>query len=438
MAEEETAKDISEFSFGDVVRTIWSRKLVAAIVAVVITVAGTLALFYGYNSGVNYYESSFIINFPVTAGGLIEYPDGKSRNFRDFISEENLKTIKETSEAFEDFNVLRILKSGGISISQSGDEDTSTFTIKVKEHFFPSKNVAEMFVDSIVHTVTRDLQNNIELNAESVRSGFNSSLGNERKVEFLTKQIDYFTARFNGIENMSINALAKIDSLTYSLNALKGSLHTHFYESDVEALKSFTEVRIELKRQLESAEAVLDNLLKAGASASEGGSSVIIQGADIVKYTEKVNSLTKEISYIDNYLAPYKTAENEYNIPAEITDKNNEQFDSALNYVLDGICELSTKYEAEHWLYYPAVSYAGLQIDLVYGMKLSYCIIVSLLCGIIIAAITAYIVARRSEKKRAKAAVSAEKAETPVTVTENSAKESEISRENIDTENKES
>ncbi len=427
---EEEKTENKELSFGGIIRTILSRKFLALIIMVAITLAGTLALYFGYNAAKNQYESSFTINFPVTDGGLIEYPDGKSRNYRDFVSEENLKKVKATSVTLKDIDVSKMIKEGGISIAQqSGNK--SSFTIKVKTYYFSSENVAEQFIDSIVHTVTRDLQNNIDKNAESVRKGFENSLGNERKVEFLSKQIDYFTARFNGIENMSTEALVEIDSLTYTLKALKGSLHTHFYESDVDALKSFVSVRVELKRQLESAQAVLDNLMKAGANASADstGSSVIIQGADIVYYTQKVDSLTKEISDLENYLEPYKVSEGQYSIPEQITDKNNEKFDNSLSGVLDGVCELSTKYEAEHWLYYPAVSYDGQRVNLVYGFKLVYCIIISLLVGIIVAAIVAYAVARRSEKKSAvNAAENAEPAD--VEIKEVEVKEDGESKEN--------
>ena len=402
--DEEIKKDGKEFSFGDFIRTIWSRKFLALIIALAITLAGTLALYFGYNAVSDTYESLFSINFSVSDSGLIEYPDGRSRNFRDFVSYDNLTEIKKSetySKALSAVDVAEMVSNGGISISQSGKDSTTSFVLKIDKKYFPSEEVAETFVDAIVQTVTRDLLANIEKSAESVRSGFKKSAGNERKVDFLTRQIAYYNSRFNNIKNMSSDALAEINYLSYALTALEGSLHTNYYESDVEVLRNFVNVRVELERQLEIAQAVLDNLMKAGADASDGTGSVIIQGAQIVEYTEKVNTLTKQIDDIDNYLKPYKDeqVEGKYNIPDKITDEGNEDFDDALLEVLNGVCELSTKYEAEHWLYYPAVSYEGSPINLVHGLDLVFCILISLIVGIVVAAIVAYIVARRSQKK---------------------------------------
>ena len=395
--EEENKK---EFSFADVMRTVWSRKFLALIIAVAITLAGTLALFFGYNAATNYYESAFTINFPVSAGGLIQYPDGRQRNFRDLISEDNLKAVKNSNKALAEIDVPGMLKKGGISIEQQGKDNASYFTLKVETHYFSSEDVAEIFVDAIVNSIKLDLLNSAKSNEKSVRSGFEKSLGNERKVNFLSKQLEYFTARFASIGNMPTDALTEINNITHTLNALKGSLHTHYYESDVEALKSYVNERIELNRQLENAEKVLKNLMEAGADTTDGnGSLIIIDGTQIVEYTEKVNSLMKELEDIDKYLEPYKTQENEYNIPQDITDKSNEEFDKALLTVLEDICGLSTVYEAEHWNNYSAASYTGLRLNLVYGFKLVYCILVSVVVGIVVAAIVAYAVAKKSENK---------------------------------------
>lgn len=397
--EEEMMNENKEISFGDVIRMILSRKFLALIIAVAITLAGTLALYFGYNAATNYYESSFTVNFTVSSNGIIEYPDGTQRNFRDFISENNLKKVKENYGALADLDVIKMLKDGGISISQQSGEGTNYFTLQVSQKYFSSENVAEIFVDAIVSTVKDDLQNNIVSTEQSVRSGFEKSLGNERKVEFLSKQIEYYTARFNKIKNMSPESIAEINKITYTLNALKGILYTQCYETDVEALKSYENEKVELDRQLKNAQAVLDNLMKSGAGASDGTGSVIVQGAQIVEYTEKVNSLNNKLTYIDKCLVDFESG-----IPDKITKENYSKYDDAvafensLSAVLNDVCELSTVYEAEHWNNFAASSYAGSRLTLVYGLKLVYCILISLLVGLAVAVIVAYLVARSAEK----------------------------------------
>lgn len=410
--EEEVKKVSREFSVGDVMRTILSRKFLALIIAVAITLVGTLALYFGYNATTNYYESSFTINFPVSAGGLIEYPDGKQRNFRDLISESNLKEVKASSNSLSGIDISDMLKKGGISISQHGTENASYFTLKVKAYYFSSENVAEIFIDAIINTVKNDLLNTVGANAKSVRSGFDKSLGNERKIDFLSKQIDYYTARFANIGSMPSDALTEINNITYTLNALKGILYNNFYETDAKALKSYANEYDELERQLKNAQAVLDNLTKAGADTT-GGTG--IDGTLIVEYTEKVNSLNNRIGYIKDCLEKHGST-NE--IPDEINKENYPEYEAAkefekdLSEVLQDICALSEVYEAEHWKNYSAASYTGLRLNLIYGFRLIYCIIVSLIVGVVIAAIVAYSVAKKSEKKKVQAELTNEAGES--------------------------
>lgn len=112
----------SGVTFGDICRTVWSQKWLALILLVVITIAGTLALKYGYSAVKAEYVSTFSVNISTSEEGMLEYPDNTRRNYRDLISIGNLNAVKAGNEDYAYLNVEGMRKSGDISISQNRGE----------------------------------------------------------------------------------------------------------------------------------------------------------------------------------------------------------------------------------------------------------------------------------------------------------------------------
>ena len=193
----------SGVTFGEIFRTIWSQKWLALIVLLVITLAGTLGLKYGYSSLKTEYVSTFSVNINLGEDGMLEYPDNTRHNFRDMISLENLNSIKEANEDFASVNVDAMRKNGDISISQNKGDSGVTYTVRVKADYFRSADVASAFIHEIACTGSREIYKWVRGLAADTGVSFNEKLGNEQKLEFLKSQLIAIEARFKNLGGIS-------------------------------------------------------------------------------------------------------------------------------------------------------------------------------------------------------------------------------------------
>ena len=285
----------SGVTFGEIFRTIWSQKWLALIVLLVITLAGTLGLKYGYSSLKTEYVSTFSVNINLGEDGMLEYPDNTRHNFRDMISLENLNSIKEANEDFASVNVDAMRKNGDISISQNKGDSGVTYTVRVKADYFRSADVASAFIHEIACTGSREIYKWVRGLAADTGVSFNEKLGNEQKLEFLKSQLIAIEARFKNLGGISDAAKQKVSNLLLTATALAGELHTAYYEPSAEALDNYVNLIKGLESELELAKSVLNNLKGLNVNAPDSGTTVILNSAEIVRYAEMVAKLEQQI-----------------------------------------------------------------------------------------------------------------------------------------------
>lgn len=181
------------FTVGEFFKIIFSRKWLALAVAVVITVAGTLALYYGYSRGFKYYVGNFSLMFPYGDSITMKYPDGTAFNYRDMTSLQNLREIKELDESFANLDVEDMLLKGAVSVERVDEKESVSeqkYELRVKASYFSNKEQAQKFIGCIINTPVRYLQS-----LASDLSMFLVSYGEtdfyEEKVDLLLQRVDY-------------------------------------------------------------------------------------------------------------------------------------------------------------------------------------------------------------------------------------------------------
>ena len=252
-------------TFGEIFRLIFTQKWLALIIAVVITLVGSILINYVYNPSKAVYSSTFTINVEVGGDGLLTYPDGTKHNYRDLISKNNLTAIKESDEAFKDID-LNGLARNGLSITQNKTETTNgtvqdvTYTLSVKAKAFKSYDTAVKFISKIVETPSREIQTWVSGLSGEAEQSFSEKIGNENKLEYLKDQLETIEKRFEEL-SLPSTAMARVETLKGVLTTLTGELHTAWYEPDIVALQNYIYAIDGLKAEKEIAKSALDNLL---------------------------------------------------------------------------------------------------------------------------------------------------------------------------------
>lgn len=393
----------SGVTFGDICRTIWSQKWLALILLLVITLAGTLGLRYGYSAVKTEYVSTFSVNINLSEDGMIEYPDNTRRNFRDMISMENLTAIKQANEDFSSVNIEKLRKNGDISITQNRGDSGVTYTVRVKADYFPSMDIASAFMNEIACTTSHEIYKWVQGLAADTGVSFNEKLGNEQKLDYLKSQLNAIEARFRNLGGISDAAKQKVSNLQLTATALAGELHTAYYEPSEEALENYVNLIEGLKSELNLAQSVLDNLKGLNVSAPDGGSAsgdatIIINSADIVEYAEKVARLEQQIDIYGKYHAPAGAD--------EIAASN--AFTAKLNKLLTDVQNLTAIDECNYYKNTSLVSYDGAPVKAEGAFGFLKSGLLSFVIGLVVALLVAYIVGYvKNNKKNAAAANSA-------------------------------
>lgn len=392
-------------TFSEIFKTIFSQKWLALALAVVITVAGALLINLVYNPGQKVYTSTFTVNLPVNEDGLLIYPDGTKRNYRDFVSKNNLDSIKQSQIDLNGVNLEQVFSGGAISISQNIKETANaglkdiTYTLKVKAKSFANSSVAVKFISQIAETPSREILKWVQGLSEETEISFKEKSGNENKLQFLSDKLNEIEKRFAALKNsgLSSTAVARVETLKDYAVSLLGELHQNWYEDDAAALQNYVYAIDGLNDELEIAQAALDNLLNLSGNSS---GTIIVNGSEIAQYSEKVVKLNQQINAYKNYLGKYEAGSNtgNYEITPEAVAANNgaasKAFTEKLLNLLDEIKLLTDKYECDYYANTSLISYDGAQLYIGGGIGIIASVLLPLLAGVLVAAIVAYIVGR--------------------------------------------
>ncbi len=375
-------------TFGDICRIIWSQKWLALALLLAITIAGTFGLKYGYGAGKTEFVSTFSINISISEDGMLEYPDNTRRNYRDLISIENLAAIKTDNEDFSSVNVEVMRKRGDIKITQNRGEKDVTYTVRVKAEYFSSVDIATEFIKEIACTPSREIYKWAQGLAADAGISFNQKLGNEQKLAYLKSQLTDIDRRFKSLGGISDADKQKVSNLLLTATALAGELHTAYYEPSAAALEDYKSLIKGLESERELAQSVLDNLknlnLNGGEGGENGSNTILVNGADIIKYAEQVASLTQQINNYQAYI--------DKNPEGTVESAASKAFTAKLEKLLSDVQSLTAIEECNYYKNTSLISYEGAPLVTEGEIGFVKAGILSLVVGLVVAALVAYIV----------------------------------------------
>lgn len=426
-------------SIGEIFRAIWSQKVVALIVLLVITILGTAILKFGYSSITEEYVSKFTVNISTSSSGIFYYPDGTRRNYLDLVSLDNLNDVKDSNSEYANINVEKMYEKGDIRITMVVDtvesDDTNisysvlTFELGAKSKYFESSKTATKFISDIIKTPYREIKSWLNKLIDNMTIGYNEKLGNDLKLSYVTDQLYSAQSRISSLEGYNGTALLTLSNMLLTARTMSGELLQNHYESSVEALKNYVYLITVLERELETTTVVLDDLLKA-----ENNQDV---AASIVSYSTQKKNLEDQIKEYRTYLrlAGCEVSGDDengyiYNFPEQDNFVGNDPVGSAafiqkLDKLFSDLKQLVIDEEFTYYDEFPFISYVGSPVKAEGGMSLLISGAISFIVGLIIACIVAFIVSKVKESKATATVANA----TQTT-------EIEVSKEITDEENK--
>lgn len=385
------------FTLSDVFSTIISQKWLALIITVIITVAATAALYFGYNPTVTEYVSTFTVSFPGGEGANPVFPDNSPFDYREIISRSNIEAAKSSSE--EQFGYIdtgKLYEERDISIYRTSilvsEQVDFSYTVKVGAKYFKNKRDASDFIDALALMPVNYL-----LNLAKAQDGYllnyDSADFFEDKIEILSNQIDYLISSVEdlvthtGNSSSNIQLLSDLNKYNVKLRTVIGNLRDNLYVHNVEEVRSnyssqLTVIEDELAQKIRERELIY----------GLPGENVIIQNS------EKIEQLAAEISKLEEYKEIYSSYLNGKN---GVTMSENSEFASKLVALGSELKTLTDRFESNLSAYYERYTLIAYDGALVKEgeLNLIVCVLISLIAGLIAAVAAAFIVGSAKRKK---------------------------------------
>lgn len=402
-------------TIGQIFRTIFSQKWLALIIAAVITVVGTLGLYFiGKRSEV--YSVSFVLQLPNTSetastSTSYTYPDGASFYFTDLISKQNLKEVA-SREGFKDIEVDKMVKDGDISISRAVDKVTEnsqngvydlSYTIKVKAKYFDDEDVARDFIEALV-SFPRNYISSMYIDYDQSLTASKSLITYDGRLDALKDQAEFILTNYEELISAYGTGVVVKEGKTLgyyqtqlqtflksTLDNLKTKALTNQYVMGDEngqplkaAIEQYATDTLTKNDELDELKGALDTLYVS----SEGQTTVIVD-ATVLECALEIEKLKKEIEYYKQFTAENCTF--------------NEAFDKEVN-AAEAKVEAFTKEFAEIssivYTTKTTVNYFNASVvEVEGGRRIIMSVGISLIAGIMLAAIVAYIVGWNKLKK---------------------------------------
>ena len=311
------------------IKVMFGRKLILLISTLAIGLIGTLAIVLGINKGKEVYTASFTYSDPVIQQG--KYIDGSSFYYQSLITEDNLKTIKESDKKFSSINVKDLLEKDAISISLTSsysDDDSKKivsqkYTIKTKKSYYSSKSQAKNFVSAIAESVTNTNSTKARnLKYDSNLSSYESALTFLLKAEYLSSQLEYLDTNYDDLiesygdyvisstsKNIS-SYKAELDAYykNYPLEVLSSEIMNNVYVLNKENDELYEQYYINYNKLYELNEKKIDSLQQKVDTLIVTASGNL-QTVELADYNAKIAALTienqdykEQINYLGNVL----------------------------------------------------------------------------------------------------------------------------------------
>lgn len=355
-------EEYSGISLREIFKTIFVKKWLVLIVALCITVVGTVGIYLFYSRPQKVYQMNFIISARnlTNPSVMFSYDDGTEFFVGDYVSEETLNAVKAGNKDYADIEVDEIIKEGAVEWSQeitkvSGLEDINfedesqylqnkvTFSIKAK--YFKDYDQARQFLSDVLYYPTEkyaliDIDYNVYLD----KNNFDNALTYSKQLDYISSQIDYLSSLYNALPDIAQDDGTLVAKYRQDFNAwadrqdvsaLRTEGTANYYLKDWKTtIAKYENSLVSLRHSLEDAQTKLDaatetynKLLESGSIIADGSSVTIIDG-----YKSQVTSLKRQIIEYYNYIASYYEVSN-YTVGM---DPETYNFNNSFQFVLDG------------------------------------------------------------------------------------------------------
>lgn len=393
-------------SIGDIFRTIATQKWLALILAVVITVAGTLIIQLGFNYSAKRYVTEFKLELPNDyLGETYTYFDGSKFHYTDFASRESLAEVKNSDKKFASVDIDAMTKNNDVSVARSVVEITEeksevTFAISVSSKYFADSSTARDFLSGLANIPVTNLSKTI-IDCDVFLAFSREADSYETEISLLQSQLSYLTDGYRTLMNKYgenfvaggrtlyayFNELTTYNKIN-TLNVLGTKVKEEGILKSEDEKSKYEMERMELNRNLGIAEATLKVLLSAqetGGSTTIVDASIIKTQSDLVENLKvKIKDMTRyidegivdaDLSFKSNYIDP------EYNALSAFT----ETYEQILG-------EVYNKVSSVTFTRVGVISQTG-------GTGLLTSILLSMVIGVLVALVVAYILGNIKLKK---------------------------------------
>lgn len=392
----------SGISIADIFRTIFVQKWLALAVAVLITVACTLGIYFLGNGNKRVYEMRFSLVMPNNNNDAVyTYPDGTKIHYSDFISFTSLNRAAEMSGINVD--VRRLINNGDISITREVSEyEGVTYTVTAKSEYFASYDSGRQFLAAVAHLPVSMLSSmtldyDVYLTLASQADDYESEIGLLiSQLESLEGELDSLIKTYGGQVIAGGKSLSahyneiKAYSDKGTLNILLTRVKDEAIVKSEKAREKYRVQKIKLQREYDVAKVTLDNLLAVKQSGET--SPIIVDAAVIKAQSDLVEKLFYELKDVEKYLTEgvVDTTFETQNIKPEY--EAIKEFTDGLNQT---VVEVYNKTASVSFTKANVISVEG-------GTGLLTSIVISFVLGVVIALIVGFIAGKITLDRRAK------------------------------------
>lgn len=390
-------------TIGEFFRRVWSEKLIALIVAVAITLVGTLGLYLGYNAMTAEYKLSYNVALPNGSGDFTNgytYPDGTKFYYQSLVSDETLNEIKATDSRFAEID------NGSISVEYTYDEGVSEFVLKANKSAFANIDEARDFFTAIANYPIKYIDQ-IKFNYQSGLDMFLSAKTDsvtdyEGLLSLLSSQLNAVNSAYENLATTYGNAFTVTDEqgndvslATYYYNVQAyvnssemGNMQRYVRQNAIvksEAMKSNYELTlVDLRKDLTAAQKTLEVMLQSQQMTDTGST------AEIRAQQNVINSIQRQIDDTEAY----------------IQGSVNTEYMANLDTIYSEVSEYAKTLENITKQVYVKVStviYLTNSMVEVEELGLMISGVISLLVGVVVAIIVGYCLASSKLKKKVSA-----------------------------------
>lgn len=407
-------KEEGGISLKEIFSTIFSQKWIALAIVFVVTVAGTLGIYFGKNYLSRSYDVSFTLELPQTrvkddsaaASSSVVYPDETPFYYTDIVSLTTLRNVKKTSTAFDNIDIERMSKNGDISISRSVNETAnnsgtyeSIYSLSVKAKYFPSKDVAHDFVVALTgtpmsssHLSLNDIDYNVYLNAAKAAPDYDTEISQLiAQANYLVGRYETFIDIYNDVSIGGQQLLyfsEDIKSYTTELEYLLTEVKEKGYLKSEDAIGRYQSKLSMIERQLVEEELILESLSK------------LTDGTAVAEQARIVAQLKTQKADLEKFLSEENRNNYGENIPKSFSDKLDDAYKHVQKYTDDYKTVISSLYRKVS-----IVSYFDSNVIVTNGdTGIITSAIISFVVGVILSMIIAYVVGWSKRRKAASAA----------------------------------